>query len=146
MKKLVSCSMIVSVALVSAAFAGGPDKDAVMAREKAAWQAFKDKKPDDFKKIISSDLVAVYDMGMMNMQAEVEMMKKADLRSFEFSDFNMTAVGDDIIMVTYKCKVDESVDGKDISGTYNCGSVWKKKGNDWWGIFHSDMKAADSAK
>ena len=28
------------------------DKDAMEGKEKAAWQAFKDKKPDDFKKVV----------------------------------------------------------------------------------------------
>jgi hypothetical protein len=32
-----------------------PDKEAIKAKETAAWQAYKDKKADDFKKFVSAD-------------------------------------------------------------------------------------------
>ena len=37
-----------------------PDKDAMMAKEKAAWQAFKDKNAADFKKVVAADFLGVY--------------------------------------------------------------------------------------
>lgn len=46
MKKLLTPLIVLaSVAMVFAA----PDKDILLTKEKTAWQAFKDKKPDDFK-------------------------------------------------------------------------------------------------
>ena len=60
-----------------------PDKDALMASEKAAWQAFKDKKADDFKKVVSADLVAVYAEGMMDMSKELSDMAKWDHCKFQ---------------------------------------------------------------
>ena len=55
MKKLISYTMIALLATVAVSIAA-PDKDEIMAKEKAAWQAFKDKDADAFKKLISSDL------------------------------------------------------------------------------------------
>ena len=43
MKRLISYTMITLLATVAVSIAA-PDKDAIMANEKAAWQAFKDKK------------------------------------------------------------------------------------------------------
>ena len=41
-----------------------PDKDAIMAKEKAAWQTFKDKKSDEFKKLLHADFMGVYGEGV----------------------------------------------------------------------------------
>ena len=65
MKKLLSYTMIALLATVAVSIAA-PDKDEIMAKEKAAWQAFKDKDADAFKKLISSDLATVYPDGMHN--------------------------------------------------------------------------------
>ena len=43
-------------------------EDVMQEKEKAAWQAFKDKKVDDFKKVVSPNLVAVYAEGMSDLQ------------------------------------------------------------------------------
>jgi hypothetical protein len=37
-------------------------------------------------------------------------------------------------------KVEGTYDGKDAGGTFNAGSVWKKEGNDWLAIFHTNTK------
>jgi len=34
-----------------------PDEDMIIAREKATWQTYVDKRADDFKKLVSPDLV-----------------------------------------------------------------------------------------
>ena len=111
-----------------------------MAKEKAAWQAFKDKKSDDFKKLISANLVAVYADGIYNLQKELDQMAKTDMKSFALSDFAIVMTDADTAIVSYKAKVEGTVEGKDISGDYNAGSVWQMKNGKWQGIFHSDMK------
>jgi hypothetical protein len=116
------------------------DKDAIIAKEKAAWQAFKDKKADEFKKLVSADLVTVYAEGMHSMQQELDIMAKTDMKSFSLSDFNVTFAGPDIAMITYKATVQSTSGGKDTSGTYNAGSVWRMTNGQWQAIFHTDSK------
>jgi len=36
--------------------------------------------------------------------------------------------------------VEGTYGGKDISGIYNAGSVWKKHKGEWHAVFHSDTK------
>jgi hypothetical protein len=139
MKKLITYTLTALLATIAVSFAA-PDKDAVISREKAAWQAFKDKKADEFKKLISADLVAVYAEGMFNMQKELDAMAKTDLKSFDLSDFNVVFPDPNTGVVTYKAKVESTSEGKDMSGTYNCGSVWHMKNGQWIGIFHTDSK------
>jgi hypothetical protein len=73
-------------------------------------------------------------------------MKKWDMKSFTISDFNIVSVGENTIMSTYKVVVEGTYDGKDSSGTFNAGSVWKMKKGEWQAIFHTNVKQAAAAR
>jgi len=145
MKKYISYTMIALRATVAVSTAA-TNEDAMMEKEKAAWQAFKDKKPDDFKKVVSAKLVAVYTEGMSDMQKELADMQKWDMKSFAISDYKVTSDGSDTIVSTYKVAVEGTYDGKDQSGTYNAASVWKKQNGQWQAIFHTNVKEESAAK
>ena len=141
MKKYITCVIIAFFATVAVSIAAPPDKDAMMEKEKAAWQAFKDKKPDDFKKVVSAKFMGVYTEGMSDMQKELADMQKWDMKSFAISDYKVTSAGPDICLTTYKVAVEGTYDGKDqSSGTYNAGSLWKKQKGQWQAIFHTNVK------
>jgi hypothetical protein len=145
MKKYITYSVAVFFAMTVVGLAGA-DKDAIEAKEKAAWQAFKDKKPDDFKKVVDKDFRGVYAEGVSDMEKELSDMKKWDMKSFTISDYKAFSDEKDVIVTTYTVKLEGTYAGKDSSGTYNAGSVWKKEGNDWLAIFHTNVKAEAAAK
>jgi hypothetical protein len=145
MKKYITYAVTLFFATIAVSIAA-PDKDAIIAKEKAAWQAFKDKKADDFKKLVSADLVAVYAQGIMNMKAELETMSKTDMKSFSLSDINVVTTDADMAIISYKAKVESTSEGKDNSGNFNCGSVWQMKNGQWHAVFHTDMKEEAAAK
>jgi hypothetical protein len=145
MKKYISLAMTALFATVAVSIAG-PDKDAMMAKEKAAWQAFKDKKADDFKKVVNADFRGVYAEGVSTMQTEAADMQKWDMKSFAISDFNAIASGADTVVTTYTVTIEGTYDGKDHSGTFNAGSVWTKVKGEWQAIFHTNTKAETAAK
>src|ERR1700730_11099585 len=120
MKKYIIYAITAFFATIVVSIAA-PDKDAIIAKEKAAWQAFKDKKADDFKKLVSTDLVAVYASGIFNLQQELDTMSKTDMKSFSLSDINVVTTDADTAMISYKAKVESTSEGKDNSGDYNCG-------------------------
>src|SRR5690242_16737044 len=132
-------SMTLAVAALSAGIAVSftrPGQAATEANEKAAWQGSNDKKADAFQKVVDKDVRAVYDEGIMKMSDELDAMKKWDMKSFAISDFNMFSDEKDVVVTTYTVKVEGTLEGKDMSGTYNAGSVWKMEGKDWLAIFH----------
>jgi len=145
MKKYISYTMIALLATVAISTAA-TNEDAMMEKEKAAWQAFKDKKPNDFKKVVSANLMAVYAEGVSDMQKELADMQKWDMKSFAISDYKVTSDGPDTIVSTYKVAVEGTYDGKDQSGTYNAASVWKKQNGQWQAIFHTNVKEESAAK
>ena len=143
MKKLISYTMMALLGTVALSTAASTE-DVMQEKEKAAWQAFKDKKTDDFKKVVSPNLVAVYAEGMSDLQKELADMQKWDMKSFAISDYKVTSDGSDTVVTTYKVTIEGAYDGKDQTGTYNAASVWKKqKGKgEWQAIFHTNVKQA----
>jgi hypothetical protein len=146
MKKLISYTVVAFFATIAISMAGTPDKAAMESKEKSAWQAFKDKNADAFKKIVDKDIRCVYANRLStSLQNELADMQKWDMKSFEFSDFDMFSDEKDVIVTTYKVKVEGTVDGKDMSGTYNAGSVWKLENGQWLAIFHTNIKQETGA-
>src|SRR5437870_13699444 len=139
MKKYMTYAVTAFFAATAISLAA-PDKEAIMAKEQAAWQAFKDKNADGFKKVVDKDFRGVYAEGISDMQKELDDMKKWDMKSFTISDYKIVSVGADTIMSTYKVVVEGTYDGKDSSGTYNAGSVWKMEKGGWKAIFHTNTK------
>jgi len=142
MKKPVTYTVITLLATIAMSFAATPDKAAMEGKERAAWQAFKDKNEAEFKKLVDKDVRGVYDTGVANMAGELDAMKKWDMKSFAISDYDIFSDEKDVIVSTYTVKVEGTFDGKDMSGTYNAGSVWKKEGKNWLAIFHTNIRQA----
>lgn len=146
MKKYFSLAMTVWFATIALSVAATPDKDAIMAKEKEAWQAFKDKKADDFKKLVDQGYRGVYSEGIVNLTEEVAGMQTWDMKSFAISDFASYSDEPDVIVTTYKVTIQGTVGGEDASGTYNCGTVWKSEKGVWLVIFHTNVKQEAAAK
>jgi hypothetical protein len=146
MKKSLSYAVAVLIASIAVSFAGAVDKDAIMAKEKTAWQTFKDKDAAGFQKVVDKDFKGVYAEGASDMAKEMSDMKKWDMKSFAISDYTAFSDEKDVIVTTYVVKVEGTYDGKDASGTYNAGSVWKMEGKNWMAIFHTNVKQEAAAK
>jgi hypothetical protein len=145
MHKLIAHTITILLATVAVSIAA-PDKNVIMAKEKAAWQAFKDKNADDFKKVVDGDVVGIYASGISGMKEELRDMQKWDMKSFKISDFKAHSDEKDVMVTTYKVTVKGTYDGKDASGTYNAGSVWKIENGVWLAIFHTNILQEAPAK
>ena len=134
--------MITTIAVSFAA----PDKAAIEAKEKTAWQTFKDKDAAGFQKVVDKDFKGVYTEGISDMAKELSDMKKWDMKSFTISDYTAFSDEKDVIVTTYVVKIEGTFEGKDASGTYNSGSVWKQEKGAWMAIFHTNVKQEAAAQ
>jgi len=91
MKKYMTYAVTAFFATMAISLAAS-DKAAIEAKEKAAWQAFKDKNADDFKKVLHADFRGVYAEGVSDLQKELDDMKKWDMKSFTISDYNVVSI------------------------------------------------------
>ncbi|MEY2537241.1 MAG: hypothetical protein QOG67_981 [Verrucomicrobiota bacterium] len=147
MKKLINYTSILLFATVALAIAA-PDKEKITARENAAWQAYKDKKADVFRKMVADDYRAVYADGNYTVDKEIKSLNEMDLKSFSLSDFDIVATDPDTVIVAYKATIQGTSGGKDVSGTYNCASVWQKHKDAWHVMLHTNVaeqKPSDAA-
>src|SRR5438270_6790094 len=145
MKKSLSYIVALSLAAIAVSFAA-PDKAAIEAKEKTAWQTFKDKDAAGFKKVVDKDFKGVYAEGVSDLDKELSDMKKWDMKSFTISDYKSFSDEKDVIVTTYTVKIEGTYDGKDAGGTFNAGSVWKQENGAWLAIFHTNTKAEAAGK
>ena len=146
MKKYLSLAVTIWFATIALSIAATPDKEAIMAKEKEAWQAFKDKNADGFKKVVDKDFRGVYAEGVSTLDQELADMKKWDMKSLELGDYTAFSDEKDVIVTTYKVTITGTYDGQDHGGTFNCGTVWKMENGAWLAIFHTNVKAEAAAK
>jgi hypothetical protein len=140
MKKYLAYAVIALIASIGVSIAA-PDKAAIEAKEKEAWQTFKDKNAEGFKKVVDKDFKGVYAEGLSDMDKELSDMKKWDMKSFAISHYTAFSDEKDVMVTTYTVKIEGTFDGKDASGTYHAGSVWKEENGAWMAIFHTNVKA-----
>jgi hypothetical protein len=150
MKKqfILFCMMLVALAPVCFAQASpakpaksASNETAITDLEKSAWEAYKNKQGDAYKKLLSKDYYGAYAEGIKNLDREVADMAKTDLREYSLADIKVVFPSSDVAVMTYKTTMQETSEGKDMSGTYNSASVWVKKGGKWLGVFHTEVKA-----
>ncbi|HET9419428.1 MAG TPA: nuclear transport factor 2 family protein [Chthoniobacterales bacterium] len=140
MIKLLAFGAISLLAVAAPVFAAA-ERDAMMEKEKAIWQSVQDKKFDGFRKYFASDYRAAYAQGIYNIDQEMDSVQKADLKSFSLSDSTVVMPDKDTALLTYKSTTQGTQGGKDMSGTWNCASVWHKSGAEWKVVFHTEVKA-----
>jgi hypothetical protein len=135
-------AVTIGALLVTSALSfAGPDSATMEAKEKAAWQTFKDKDAAGFQKVVDKDVRCVYDAGVMTMADELADMKTSETKSFTISDYKIFSDEKDVVVATYTVKLEGALDnGKDASGTYNAGTVWKEENGQWMAIFHTHIK------
>ena len=117
------------------------NETAITHLETSAWEAYKNKQADAFKKLMSEDYCGEYAEGIKNLDREVADMAKTDLRDYSLADMKVVFPSADVAVITYKTTIQQTSEGKDMSGTYNSGSIWVKKGGKWLEVFHTEVKA-----
>ena len=117
-----------------------PNESAISDLEKSAWEAFKNKQADAFKTLLSKDYCGVYADGVKTLDGEVANMTKTDLRDYSFAEVKVVFPHAKVAVITYKATQHSTSGGQDMSGTFNCGSVWVQQGGKWVGVFHTETK------
>jgi hypothetical protein len=119
-----------------------PTKEAAITdAEKSAWEAYKNKQADAFKKYLAAEYCGFYAEGIKNVDKEVADMEKTELRDYSLTDMKIAFPSANVAVTTYKATLHGSSAGQDTSGKYNVASVWITKGGKWLVIFHTEAKS-----
>ncbi len=118
------------------------DQAAVIAKEKAVWEAFKAKSPDAFDHLIAGDMVAVDAGGIADKAAVMKSISDIDLKDYALSDLRVVMPSPNTAIVTYKASQHGTYKGQELSPTVYASSVWVKRSHHWVGVFHQETPAA----
>ncbi|MCL6729034.1 nuclear transport factor 2 family protein [Sphingomonas hankyongi] len=135
--RIISIAAIAAVATAPVAAQAATPLD----KETSVWQAFKDKKADTFKGLLTPDFVAVYAEGTFGRDHELQMLKVSNLKSFKISDFKHRMIDPEDVLMTYTVDVKGTQGKEDVSGVYRASSVWHRSGKLWRAVYHSEIKA-----
>jgi hypothetical protein len=67
----------------------GAKETAVADLEKSAWEAYKNKQGDAFRKLLAKDYCGAYAEGIKNVDGEIADMEKGELRKYSFADMKV---------------------------------------------------------
>lgn len=111
--------------------------------EKLETQMWEDMKHANYKAIeekIAKEFQSVHTFGTLTREAEIELIKKLYLGTYEISDLKTTE-NQDTIVVTYLISVKEKIENQQLSEKPAPRmSVWKKNNGEWQWIAHANLK------
>jgi hypothetical protein len=123
-----------------------PSEAELMAKEKAAWDAFKMKDADAFKKSLSPEYFGVSSTGVSDIAASIAAMKDSDLTDFTLSDWKMTTINKDAVLLTYTAMEKGTYKGKPVPpGPYFEASAYINRNGEWVNVYYQETLKQEMA-
>ena len=125
--------------------AAAPTKEALMAMEKAGWEAWKNRDAKWTVDNASDKYVGFSSTGRMDKAASVKTYteQKCEIKSYALSDDQMQMVGPDVAVLTYKAAQDYTCDGKKGPANVNSSSIYVREGDKWKAAFYAETAVVD---
>ncbi|CAN5634072.1 hypothetical protein BH10ACI3_BH10ACI3_26270 [soil metagenome] len=126
--------------------AAAPTKEALMALEKSAWEAWKTRDAKWNEENLSAKSVG-FSMkdGRQDKAAMIKAFgeTKCDVKSYSLSDDQMTMLGADVAVLTYKAAQDATCDGKKIPAAVWSSGVYVREGDKWKSVIYVENEVVD---
>jgi hypothetical protein len=122
--------------------AGVVSESDIIAREKASWDAIKNKDWDQFGKTLASDYFEVLDDGVHDKTATVAGIKDFDLSEVAFADWKMVPIDKDAVILTYAATVKAKFKGDMVPpGPFREAAVYVNRNGEWVTVFYQETLA-----
>ncbi len=130
--------LLIAVSWVCSASAK-PTDDQLISNVKMMWEAFKNKDAKTFDTWLTEDVIDVTPSGTLDLAGIKKMMMDYDVAEYSLTDFKVTWIDKDAVIVTYKAFSKGSYQGKEVPpGTHLCTDIWVSHGDKWHGKFHQE--------
>jgi len=129
----------------TASTAAAPTKDALIALERQAYDAWKNKNAAFWDPFLSANFVGYGSAGKLDKAAAIKEFgnSNCDVKSATLSDEQSTQLGPDAVLVTYKLVEDATCDGHKLPANNWAASVYVREGDKWKGAFHAESPMPD---
>ena len=121
-----------------------PSEADMIAKEKAAWDAFKRKDADAFKKLLAPEYTEITPNGPGDTAATLAAMKDVEISDLTFADWKMTQIDKDLVLLTYTTTQKGTYKGQAFDGTNRHGAAWINRNGEWLAIYFQETPVPKS--
>jgi hypothetical protein len=119
------------------------EADAI-AKEKAVWATLEKKDYDAFASMLATDYTEVGD-DVYDKAGIVNYLKDLDISGTTFSDWKMTPIDKDAVLLMYNVTVKGTFKGQEVPrGPYRASSAWVNRDGKWLAIYYQETLAKTS--
>lgn len=113
--------------------------DAVIAQEKQAWDAIKNKDYDGFAAMLADEQIYVTDDGVHDKADTVKGVRELNLTDLTLADWKVVSLDKEAAVVTYTVTAKGTVGGQQLPGTPERDTTaWMKRNGKWLSLYHQD--------
>ena len=125
--------------------AAAPSKEDLIARETQAWNSWKAKNGKYFEDYLTDNAIGMGNGGRVDKAAIVKRISDptCDVNNFSFSDEQMTPLGADAALLTYKATQDAKCGGKALPAGVWAATFLVRSGDKWKASFHAEAAIVD---
>jgi len=118
----------------------GPASEAdIIAKEKAAWDAFRKKDGDALGKLMTPKYLEVVDVGVQDKASSIAGIKDFDITDVTFADWKMLPVDNDAVIITYTVTMKGAYKGQAVPpGPYREASAYVNRNGEWLAIYYQE--------
>jgi hypothetical protein len=117
-------------------------RSALEAKERKAWEDYKNKNKDAFAAVLAEGFAAVEEdgAGSKDAKAAVAEIDQFDIKQYNLKDIAVKPLGADAALVTYIAEYSGTAAGQPIQEKDAMGEVWVKRGGDWKELYAQATK------
>jgi hypothetical protein len=116
-----------------------PTEAEATAKEKAAWEAIRNKDYDAFADMLASDALEVSPSYVYDKAGTISTVKDFEPTEVEFSDWKFLLLDKDAFVVTYAVKTKGKYQGKEFAPeSARASSAWVNRDGKWVSVYHQE--------
>jgi glyoxylase I family protein len=136
-------TLITTFALVPLCFAQsskGSLDDALVAKEREVWEAFKRKDANALKKLLSDDAYEVDDGGRIQTKADqIASLTDLTITDYQMDDIKVIRIDPNAAIIRYRVVIKGSYKGEAFDASPSMASaVWARRGNTWQNVVYHE--------
>ncbi len=125
-----------------------PTREALVALEKSAFEAWKTRDAKFWNTFLADKFVGYGSSGKLDKASAIKELAGTDctIKSYALSGEQMTPLGKDAALLTFKAAVDGTCDGQKVPAISSAASVYVRDGRDgakWKAAFHAEAPVVD---
>ena len=145
MRRSSMCILVLSALMTSSLCFAQAGHDALIAKEKEAFETFKTKKADAFGSLLGKDFLGVDANGVLDKSAEVKSVAEADIKDYALSDIKVVMAAKNTAVLTYTLTQHGTYKGQALPAKVYASSVWVNRGGKWLAVFHQETPGSPPA-